>query len=164
MIPQVAEDLIKHFEGLQLTAYQDEVGVWTIGWGHTGLQHKDGTVYRGRMINLAEAEALFDYDMRQFEARVQTLVKVPLNDEEFGALVSFDFNTGGLTVDDGDGPQVASKVLRVLNVGEREQSADDLLAWNHAGGQVLKGLTLRRNAERALFLSDLETMRHYLEG
>lgn len=143
---QISSDgiaLVKHFEGRYLKAYQDSVKVWTIGYGHTGLQHKDGTVHAGRTITEAEAEALLRYDMGQFEARVSAFVKVQTDDDEFSALVSFDFNTGGLG---------KSTLLAKLNAGDREGAADEFLKWNKAGGKVLKGLTRRRQSERNLFL------------
>ena len=142
-INQRGIDLVKHFEGCYLKAYQDSVGVWTIGYGHTGLQHKDGTVYRGRVITQAKAEELLRYDMRQFEARVETFVKVPLSDDQYAALVSFDFNTGGLG---------KSTLLRMLNDYNIAGAADQFLRWNKAGGKVLRGLTRRRASERNLFL------------
>lgn len=147
LIPKVALDLVQYFEGCQLKAYTDEVGVWTIGWGHTGLQHKDGTVYRGRVITQAQADDLLDYDMQQFERRVTALVRIPISDYMFGALVAFDFNTGGL--DD-------STLLLQLNDddGNIMDAADQFMRWNHAGGRVLRGLTKRRAAERALFLGN----------
>jgi lysozyme len=138
--------LVKHFEGFYGDAYRDEVGVWTIGYGHTGLQHKDGTVFRGRTVTRAEADQLLQYDMHQFEARVSALVSVPLNDNEFSALVSFDFNTGGLS---------NSTLRALLNRDDREAAADQFLRWNRAGGRVLAGLTRRRQSERNLFLSIL---------
>lgn len=136
-------ELVKHFESLFLKAYQDIVGVWTIGWGHTGLQHKDGTVYKGRVITKEKAEELLRYDMHQFEARVQTFVKVAINDDQFAALVSFDFNTGGLA---------KSTTLRKLNAGDNQGAADALLMWNKANGKVVRGLTRRRESERNLFM------------
>jgi lysozyme len=136
-------DLIRHFEGLYLNAYQDSVGVWTIGWGHTGLKHKDGTVFKGRTISKQEAFDLFRYDMDFFEGRVSRYVKIALNDDEFAALVSFDFNTGGLP---------DSTLLRLLNAGDRQGAADQFLRWDKAGGKVLAGLTRRRKSERNLFL------------
>lgn len=135
-------DLVKHFEGLYLKAYKDPVGIWTIFYGHTGLQHRDGTVYPGRTGTRAEADQLLRYDMGQFEARVSSLVKVPLEDNQFAALVSFDFNTGGLH---------RSTLLRKLNDGDYSGAADQFRAWNRAGGRVLAGLTRRRTAEAAMF-------------
>src|SRR2546423_1276525 len=82
-INQRGIELVKEFEGCELKAYQDEVGVWTIGYGHTGLQHNDGTVYEGRRITQQQAEDLLHYDTHQFEARVCTFVTVPVSDDEF---------------------------------------------------------------------------------
>lgn len=135
--------LVKHFEGLYLKAYQDSVGVWTIGWGHTGLTHKDGTVKAGRVITRDEAGTLLRYDMDFFEGRVCRFISVPLSDDEYAALVSFDFNTGGL----GD-----STLRRKLNAGDRAGAANEFQRWNKAGGRVLAGLTRRRKSERNLFL------------
>jgi len=135
--------LIKEFEGLFLEAYQDGGGVWTIGWGHTGLFHNDGTVHRGRKITLEEAENLLEYDLRVFCARVKQFITVELNDDEFAALVSFDFNTGGL----GD-----STLRRLLNEGKRTEAAMQFTRWNKDNGRVLPGLTRRRQSERNLFL------------
>jgi lysozyme len=135
--------LVKEFEGLYLEAYQDEVGIWTIGWGHTGLSHNDGTVFRGRKITLEKAEELFTRDMDFFEGRVERLISVPLNGDEFSALVSFDFNTGGLE---------DSTLRRLLNAGDRRGAAEQFARWNKAGGAVLAGLTRRRMSERNLFL------------
>jgi lysozyme len=139
--------LVKHFEGCQLRAYRDEVGVWTIGYGHTGLQHKDGTVHAGRVISQADAERLLAYDMHQFEARVNTFVKVPLTDDQFAALVAFDFNTGSLH---------KSTLLRLLNESKYKAAAGQFVRWNRAGGRVLRGLTRRRLSERNLFNGDAD--------
>jgi len=142
--------LVKEFEGLFLKAYRCPAGVWTIGWGHTGLQHKDGTVYAGRTLTREEAVELLRYDMHQFESRVQALVRVPVNDDEFAALVSFDFNTGALH---------RSSLLARLNEGRRSVAADEFLKWSRGGGRVLRGLVRRRRSERNLFLS----MRPFLD-
>ena len=136
-------DLIKHFEGCYLKAYQDSVGVWTIGYGHTGLVHKDGTVKAGRVITQAEAEDLLRYDLGNFAKRVSEGATVPLTDDQFSALVSFDFNTGGF---------LKSTLRKKLNEGDYKGAADELLKWDKAGGKVLKGLTRRRKSERNLFL------------
>ena len=135
-------DLVKTFEGWYPHAYKDEVGVWTIGWGHTGLTHQDGTVYAGREITREEGELLLRHDMSFFEDRVRRHVKVPLTQEQFDALVSFDFNTGGL----------ASSTLLKLNQGNYNEAADQFLRWDKAGGKVLRGLTRRRKSERNRFL------------
>lgn len=135
--------LIKHFEGLHLKAYQDPVGIWTIGFGSTGLKHNDGTVHKGRTITEKEAHELLDYDMKAFSARVGKLIVVPLNNDQFDALVSFDFNTGALH---------KSTLRKKLNAGDYDGAADEFLKWNKAGGKILRGLTRRRKSERNLFL------------
>src|SRR5213075_1883086 len=110
----------KHFEGCSLVAYKDEAGFWTFGYGHTGLQHNDGTVYKGRTITQEEAEWLLRYDMHQFENRVDTFVKVKTNDNQFSALVSFDFNTGALD---------RSTLLRLLNQGSYDRASGQFTRW-----------------------------------
>jgi lysozyme len=144
-INQDGLDLVKHFEGLYLKAYKDPVGIWTIGHGHTGLQHMDGTVYPGRVITKAEAERLLRYDMNQFERRVEAFAKVALNDNQFAALVSFDFNTGGLG---------KSTLLKKLNAGDYQGARAEFGKWTRGGGRVLPGLVRRRKAEAALFASE----------
>ncbi len=146
-------ELVQHFEGLFLTAYKDPVGIFTIGWGHTGLTHKDGTVYAGRKITREKAEALLARDLANFGKRVSEAVTVPLNDSQFAALVSFDFNTGGLfKLEPGTRKVLPSTLLRILNAGDYAGAADQLLRWDKAGGKTLAGLTRRRKSERNLFL------------
>lgn len=140
-----ATQLIQHFESCSLKAYQDAVKVWTIGWGHTGLQHQDGTVYAGRTISQAKADQLFAYDMEQFEARVSRFVKVPVTDDQYGALVAWDFNTGGIS-------HKTCTLLRKLNAGDYAGAAQEFLKWDKARGRTLRGLTRRRHSERRLFL------------
>lgn len=134
--------LVKHFEGLFLKAYLCPAGVWTIGYGHTGLTHNDGTVKAGRKITEAEAEALLFHDLNHFAPSVEKLVKVPLAQHEFDALVSFHFNTGGLG---------KSTLLKKLNAGDRSGAALEFLKWTKGGGKVLPGLVRRRKAEQYLF-------------
>lgn len=159
-ISRTGLELVKHFESCFLKAYQDGGGVWTIGWGHTGLQHLDGTVRKGRVITQQEADELLAYDMNQFEARVAALVKVPLSDDQHAALVSFDFNTGGLTLKKGE----PSTLLKRLNEGNFAKAAAEFPKWNKDNGKVVKGLVRRRLAERALFESDYQTLATATQG
>lgn len=142
-INQEGLELIKSFEGLELTAYQDAVGVWTIGYGHTR------TVRPGQTISEDEAEALLRQDLEIFEEAVERLVKVPINENEFSALVSLTFNIGETAFRN-------STALRRLNNGDRKGAADAIEWFNKArvNGQLveLRGLTRRRAAEKALFL------------
>jgi lysozyme len=134
-------DLIKQFEGLRLTAYQDMVGVWTIGYGHTGPDVKPGLT-----ITQQRAEQLLINDLVQFERGVNDLVTVQINQNQFDALVSFTYNLGV-------GSLQKSTLLRLLNAGSYQPAADEFPRWNRAGGNVVAGLARRRYAERQLFLT-----------
>ena len=137
--------LIKQFEGCKLTAYQDSVGVWTIGYGWT--QPVDGKPIRaGMTIKQETAERLLKTGLVSYESDVSRLVKVGLTQGQFDALVSFTYNLGARSLS-------TSTLLRKLNAGDYAGAADEFLRWNKAGGKVLNGLTRRREAERALFLS-----------
>ncbi len=137
-------ELIKQFEGLELEAYQDIAGVWTIGYGHTG------DVEPGMRISEREAEALLRKDLKPRENSVDNLSSVNLNQNEFDALVSFVYNVGA-------DAYRRSTARRRLNRNDRLGAADALTWWNKATvGGVLRevaGLTRRRAAERALFLT-----------
>lgn len=137
--------VIKQFEGCKLTAYQDSVGVWTIGYGWT--QPVDGKPIRaGMTIKQETAERLLKTGLVSYESDVSRLVKVGVTQGQFDALVSFTYNLGSRSLS-------TSTLLRKLNVGDYAGAADEFLRWNKAGGKVLNGLTRRREAERALFLS-----------
>ena len=133
-------DLIKQFEGQRLTAYQDIVGVWTIGYGHTGPDVKPGL-----NITQQQAEQLLINDLARFARDVNDLVTVQINQNQFDALVSFAYNLGV-------GALQKSTLLRLLNAGSYQPAADEFPRWNRAGGNVVAGLTRRRAAERQLFL------------
>ena len=140
-INQKGLDLIKKFEGCELEAYLCPAGVVTIGYGHTA------TARLGQVISEAEAEALLREDVKDAEAAVDRLISVPLTDDEFSALVSFVFNVGATAFED-------STLLKMLNA-EAKTASNQLLRWNKgANREELQGLTRRRYAERALFMSD----------
>ena len=134
--------LIKQFEGLRLDSYICPAGVWTVGFGSTG-EH----VYPGQTITEKEAEELLRKDLWRFEDCVSCSVKVPLNDNEYAALVSFTFNVGC-------GAFQESTLLQRLNGGEPKGRvfSEELPRWNKGGGGVLEGLTRRRAAEVELAL------------
>lgn len=136
--------LIKQFEGCKLTAYQDSVGVWTIGYGWT--QPVDGKpIHAGTTIKQETAERLLKTGLVSYESDVSRLVKVGVTQGQFDALVSFTYNLGSRSLS-------TSTLLRKLNAGDYAGAADEFLRWNKAGGKVLNGLTRRREAERDLFL------------
>lgn len=143
--------LIKAHEGLRLTAYTDPVGVWTIGYGHTTAAGPP-KVERGMKITDAGADAILRQDLAKFEGYVSSAVKVPLNQNEFDALVSFTFNLG-------PGNLRSSTLLKKLNAGDRAGAADEFLKWTKAGGKTLPGLVKRREAERALFRTPIADLR-----
>jgi lysozyme len=166
-VPAQGIELIQSFEGIpdgdpstvNIDAYIDPVGIWTIGWGHAitfkgdflrGAQNK--AVARALFpggITRAQAEALLRGDLIDTAAAVQRLLTRPVSDGQYGALVSFAFNVG-------TGALGKSTLLRLLNAGNVAGAADQFLAWDkgRVNGvlQPLAGLTRRRRAERALFL------------
>jgi lysozyme len=136
-------ELIKDFEGLELKAYKDAVGVWTIGYGHTAAAGNPKPV-SGMVITAKQAEDLLLKDMVKYENAVKKYVKVPLNDNQYGALVSFTYNLG-------EGNFSKSTLLKKVNAKDFAGAANEFAKWNKAGGKVLNGLTRRRAAEAALF-------------
>jgi lysozyme len=132
-INQAGLQLIESFEGLRLTSYQDSVGVWTIGYGHTV------GVHQGQTITQPQAEAFLQQDLGVAEGGVNKL-GLTLNDNQFAALVSFTFNLG------------AGNLNKLLSQG-LPAVPDRILLFDHAGGKQLPGLTRRRQAERALYLT-----------
>ena len=141
-ITQETLDLVKRWEGLQLSAYPDpgsKTGEpWTIGYGHTS----DGflKVRKGMKITLEGAEAALRHDLEQAAEVVARLVKVPLNDNHLGALVSFVFNLGAANF-------AGSTLLRKLNAGDYKAVPGELAKWVHNDGRVMPGLVNRRSAE-----------------
>lgn len=137
--------LIKEFEDCRLKAYQDSVGVWTIGYGWT--HPVDGRkIGPGMVIDQATAERLLKCGLVQYEQGVNQLVKVIITQGQFDALVSFAYNLGLRSLS-------TSTLLRKLNAGDKHGAADEFGKWVNAGGVRLNGLVKRREAERKLFLS-----------
>jgi lysozyme len=134
--------LIKSAEGLRLKAYPDPGtgGVpWTIGYGSTS------GVTRSMVITEAQAEQMLAADLVRFERAVERLVRVPVTQGQFDALVSFTYNVG-------EGNFTKSTLLRKLNAGDAAAAAEQFSRWVNAAGKVLPGLVKRRAAERAMFL------------
>jgi lysozyme len=136
---------IEGWEGLILHAYYDSAGVITIGYGHTTAAGPP-RVYHGMVITADQADQILSTDLAGVENDVNRLVHVPINQNQFDALVSFHFNTGALA---------RANVLRAVNAGLFKAVPADLMMWDHAHvhGQlvVLDGLARRRKAEGALF-------------
>ncbi|EIZ8938103.1 lysozyme [Salmonella enterica] len=140
--------LIKQFEGCSLIAYPDPGtggAPWTIGYGWT--HPVDGKpVKPGMKIEQETADRLLKTGLVSYENDVLKLAKVKLTQGQFDALVSFAYNVGSRSLS-------TSALLKKLNDGDVKGAADEFPRWNKAGGKVLNGLTRRREAERALFLS-----------
>lgn len=130
--------LIQHFEGCRLTAYQDAVGIWTIGYGRTE------DVQPGQTITQHQADVMLGEDLARFSMAVRDLVPPTLADHQFSALVSFAYNVGV-------GALKSSTLLKRLLAGSYWDAANEFARWNKAGGKTLPGLVKRRWAERDLF-------------
>ncbi len=135
--------LIKSFESLRLEAYLCPAHVWTIGWGHTA------GVQPGQQITEPEAESLLEADIRGVEADLGRVIRVPLTQGQWDALVSLCFNLRGGAC---RLPHVAPRLVADIGAGDFASAATELLDIDRAGGVVLPGLARRRRAERALFV------------
>ena len=133
-------DLIKRFEGCRLKAYRCPAGVWTIGYGHTG------NVKSTDVITQEKAEEILKRDLKVHEDNVKRVVKIALTQNQFDALVSFEYNVGY-------GAFANSTLLKLLNSGNYNAAAKQFERWVHVGDNILEGLIRRRNAEKELFLS-----------
>lgn len=149
-------DLIKQFEGYHkrldngsAAAYLDPVNIPTIGWGT--IRYPDGKEVRlGDVRTEAQCTEYLMHEVGGKAAAVEKLVKAPLTQSMFDALVSFAYNVGVGAFQD-------STLLRMLNAGNYEAAGQQLLVWNKGGGRVLPGLVRRRDAEMALFFKDGRT-------
>ena len=130
--------LIKDSEGCKLKAYKCPAGIWTIGYGQTkGI--KEGMIWTQQ-----QADELFDTMIKEFETGVKKLVKVTINDNQLGALVSFAYNCGL-------GNLASSTLLKKLNASDFEGADKEFQKWTKGAGKVLPGLVKRRLQEATLF-------------
>jgi GH24 family phage-related lysozyme (muramidase) len=136
-------DLIQKFEGLFLKSYRCPAGVLTIGYGHTTAEGYPA-VNENMTITVSEANDILRRDLGKEEATVSDLVKVPLNQNQFDALVSFVFNVGRTNF-------ANSTLLKKLNAGQYDAVPTELMKWTRGGGKQLPGLVRRRQAEGALW-------------
>jgi lysozyme len=136
--------LIADFEGFVGHGYNDAAGHCTIGYGHLLHRGPCSRAERARTISRRAGRVLLDRDADRFERAVDRLVRVPIGQGRFDALVSFTFNVG-------EGAFASSTLLRRLNRGDYDGAAAEFDRWTRAGGRVLPGLVRRRNAEQALF-------------
>lgn len=129
---------LKVLEGGVFTAYQDAVGVWTIGYGHTK------GVKEGDSISMNEADEMLEKELIEYENYVDTLVTVPLTDYQRDALISWTYNLGPTNLK-------SSTMLRKLNEGDYDAVPHEMMRWTKAGGKELEGLVKRRTVEANMF-------------
>ena len=137
-ISQEGLALIKKFEGCELKAYRCPVGKLTIGFGHVK------GVKEGDEWTKEKAEAMLDKELKEYEGYINDLVNVQLNQNQFDALVAWDYNLGPSNLKQ-------STMLKVLNKEDYESVPKEIERWNKANGEVLQGLVRRREAEALLF-------------
>lgn len=138
--------LIKQWEGLYLNAYRDPVGVLTIGYGHTNLSGVAPRVTPGMKLR-DESHAtgiLLDVLARVYEPALRRNIKVPLNQHQWDAMVSWVYNLGEPNLK-------RSTLLKRINAGRLDAIPAEMMKWNRAGGRVFRGLTRRRRAEAGMW-------------
>jgi lysozyme len=133
--------LTESFESLELEAYKDVRGVWTIGWGHTGK-----LVHAGLQISEDQAKSFLATDVMGAELAVRSYIRAVLTQNQFDALVDFTFNEGAQHLKE-------STLLLRLNAGDNAAAATEFMRWVYAAGEVEPGLQRRRTAEQKLFLT-----------
>jgi lysozyme len=149
--------MIMHHEGVRSKPYQCPALLWTVGVGHVidpthakvpMADRKQLPIPAGwdRVLSNDEIMDILKADLNRFEQGVLRLIKVPLTQGQFDALVSFSFNVGL--------GNLQNSTLRMkVNRSDFEGASEQFLVWTKAGGKVLKGLVTRRTDEQALFLS-----------
>lgn len=132
-------ELLKRFEGFMPEAYRCPAGVLTIGYGHTS------GVREGDRVTEEEAEKLLRSDLMDAEEDVERLVRVPLTQNQFDALVSFVYNVGM-------GSFFSSTLLKKINNDPNDPTIpDEFRKWVKAAGETLPGLVKRRDAEAKMY-------------
>lgn len=139
-------ELVKKFEGFSSKPYLCPAGYWTIGYGHVIY---DGNL--NRTITKEEAEKLLIEDLLKFEKAIKPLLTVKIHDYMLDSLISFTFNVGIYAFK-------ASTLRRLINRREFLLASEQFERWVYAGGKKLKGLVLRRQAEKNLYLEGLGLM------
>lgn len=145
-------EIIKFYEGFRAKAYKCPRGIPTIGYGSTRWFNRPGqpAVKIGETITEADASVLLEHTVMAFADEISRYVNVPINQNQFDALVSFVYNVGSENFR-------KSTLLKLLNNGDYEGSAEQFERWNRSGGVVLEGLKNRRRAEKALFQTPWES-------
>ena len=143
---QEGVDFIKEKEGFRGKAYQDSVGVWTIGYGTTAAALGKPVTPDMTMTEQEATKYLVEHLNDSYEPSVRRYVTTEVTQGEFDAMTSFVYNLGS-------GNFKRSTLLKKVNADDFRGAANEFLKWNKAGGKVLAGLTKRREEERKIFLS-----------
>ena len=140
-------DLIKEFEGLSLEPYKCSAGVPTIGYGSTYYENGIKVQMSDAPITGARADILLKNVADRFAQKVANLIKKPITQNQFNALVSFAFNVGS-------GALASSTLLKLVNENPNNAMiSKEFLKWNKANGKAVQGLTNRRIKESALYFT-----------
>lgn len=135
----LATTTVTQFEGRELRAYQDIVGVWTICDGETkGVRPDD-------VATPAQCDSMLAKNLGEYEAGLDRCLVYPVPGKAKVAFLSWAYNVGL-------GAACGSTLVRKANAGDLTGACLELSKWNRAGGKVVKGLTSRREAEKALCL------------
>jgi lysozyme len=137
-------DLIKQFEGFSAKPYLCPAKVWTIGYGSTRYEDGRYVTAKDPYIDEAKAILIMEVTLKEYESAVNRYVKVPINQNQFDALVSFAYNLGNKAL-------LNSTLLRRINQGNFLAANNEFKKWVFANGIKLQGLVRRREAERILF-------------
>ena len=130
---------IANHEAFREQAYDDGVGVQTIGFGTTeGVQPGDKITVERALVRALQ-------DASKYEGALRQCVTVPLHQHEYDAAISISYNIGASAF-------CNSTMVKKLNSGDYQGFCDGMLQWNRAGGRVMNGLIIRRQKERALCL------------
>ena len=138
-------ELIKRFEGVRSRPYRDCIGLWTVGVGHLIGDGKSLPESWNKVFTKEEIDALLIQDLSRFERGIALQLPVSLKQCEYDALCSFAFNLGLGTLQ-------RSTIRQALLRGDKKLAAEKILKYCYAGGKVVKGLQLRRQAEYKMFL------------
>ncbi len=139
-------DLIKQFEGCKLTAYQDSVGVWTIGYGSTYYENMQ-KVKKGDKVSQQRANEIFEFVANRFARNVDDIITSQPSQNQFNAVVSLAYNIGL-------GNFQKSTLLKKLNRNPNDKTIkDEFMKWINAGGKPLQGLINRRKKEAGIYFS-----------
>lgn len=141
-------DLIKKFEGWFSAPYKDPIGIPTIGYGFTYyLPSRKKVTLQDKPLTKEQGEVMLKQVLKVYEGDVLRLVKKPLTQNQFDALVSFTYNLGGANLS-------KSTLLKKINVNPNDPTIKaEFVKWNLAGGKIYAGLTRRRKEESELYFT-----------